>query len=114
MEYCLRRIKRECDFEEWILYVSKNEEDLYEDYIIIFFQKNKSITYLLTLYPEQLQEEKYGMIIEGLYHDLGVCEEEEYGFELRVEKLPGEMEDEDLFDQYVQKKIEELRKVEKK
>lgn len=110
-DYSLRRFKRKNTFEQWLLYVSENENDLYVDNVLIFFKKNESITYLLTAYPERLKDEKYGTVLEGLYHDIGVCEEEEYMFDLKVEILPKEMlaQDEEAFEEFIDKKIEELK-----
>lgn len=38
-DYCIRRIKRKNKFKQWLLYVSENEGDLYEDNVLIFFQR---------------------------------------------------------------------------
>lgn len=108
-DYCIRRIKRKNKFEQWLLCVSENEGDLYEDNVLIFFKENKSITYLLTAYPETLKDEKYGTVLEGLYHDIGICEDEKYSFELRIEILPKELlAQEEALEDYVDKKIEEI------
>lgn len=109
-DYSIRRIKRKNIFEHWLLYVSENDEDLYEDNVLICFKENKSTTYLLTAYPERLKDEKYGTVLEGLYHDIGICEEGEYAFELKVEILPQKLltQDEEAFEEYVEEKIEEL------
>jgi len=115
-DFQVRRIIREDCFEYWFLYVSKDEEDLYTDSVIIFFKEKKSIIYLLTAYPERLACEKYGTILEGLYHDLNhhicVLDEEVDIFDLRVEELPKELllQNENLFDEYVEGKIAEIRK----
>jgi len=111
-DFQVRRIIRENCFEYWFLYVSKDEEDLYTDSVIIFFKEKESIIYLLTAYPEQLKCEKYGTILEGLYHDMGFLDDEPDDFDLRVEELPKELllQNEDLFDEYVEGKIAEIRK----
>lgn len=109
-DYCLRRIKRKNMFEQWFFYVSENDEALYEDIVLIFFNKNASVTYLLTAFPERLEDEKYVTVLEGLCHDIGVCEEEEYTFDLILEILPNELlvQNEEAFEEYVDKKTEEL------
>lgn len=109
-DYNIRRIERKNTFEQWLLYVSEAGEDLYQDHVLIFFKENQSIIYLLTAYPERLKDESYGTVLEGIYHDIGVCEEEEYEFELKVEILPKELlnQEEEAFDEYLDKKMQEL------
>ena len=111
-DFQVRRIGRENCFEYWLIYISENEEDLYVDYVIAFFKTKESITYLLTAYPEMLKCERYVTIIEGLCHDLGILEDRLDDFDLRVEELPKELllQNEDLFDEYVEGKIAEIRK----
>lgn len=44
-----------------------------------------------------------------MYHDIGICEDEKYSFELRVEILPKELlAQEEALEDYVDKKIEEI------
>lgn len=109
-DYSIRRIIRKNNLEQWLLYVAEAGEDLYEDTVLVFFKGNQSIIYLLTAYPERLKDESYGTVLEGIYHDIGVCEEEEYEFDLKVERLPKELleQNEELFEEYLEKKIQEL------
>lgn len=111
-DYSIRRIIRKNNLEQWLLYVAESGEDLYEDTVLAFFKEHQSIIYLLTAYPERLKDESYGTVLEGIYHDIGICEDGEYEFELKVEILPKALleQNEESFEEYLERKIQELIK----
>lgn len=109
--YCIRRIERSDRYEHWLLYVSKDNSDLYEDDVVLFFKDNNFKVVLITHDSQQLKNEQYGTVLESIYHDIGVLDETEVQYELEVKKIPENLllESEDEIDDYITEIISEIK-----
>lgn len=115
--YELRRVIREPHFEKWYSFIYENEDELYGDTIVLFFKHTKVLAYLITAYIDMTKNDEYITLIEGLYHDLGISENYVLDFQLDIILLPNEMisneKDDNQMEEYIDKKISELRKTNK-
>lgn len=116
-DYTIRRIVRKCNYERWLLYISEGEEDLYVDTVFIVFYTDYCEVTLIMHDRELLKnDDKYGTTLEGIYHDIGVLEEDVYQFKLDVKELSEvALSDEDIEDEETEKIInsiiENLKKI---
>lgn len=105
MEYRhdIRRIIRKERYENWVLESSINDNECIYDYVWIFFDGNDSEVFLFYENDELIKSEDYVLILEGIYHDVGITESDEITSDLKLVKIPSDIQNDDSkIDLYMQ------------
>lgn len=105
MEYRhnIRRIIRKEKYENWVLESSLNDSECIYDYVWIFFDGNDCEVFLFYENDELIKSEDYILILEGIYHDVGITENDEIKCDLKLVKIPSDIQNDDSkIDLYIQ------------
>ncbi|MGN1156471.1 MAG: hypothetical protein ACI4TK_09865 [Agathobacter sp.] len=91
----VRRIVRKNEYEKWLIYTTFGLEDVSCDTVYIFWEDNNCEVFLFNENDKLLNNEKYFLSIECLYHDIGIMEDDELVHDLKIVNIPLEIQHND-------------------